>query len=104
MFSQDTEEKLNLNEKKIRELAIRHEKLDNDVADFLKELEVTPEQLTAFISKKENFTEENWEELQNQKKKLDEKLDVELKNVRDPLKSKKALASLNVNRHWLYVK
>ncbi len=91
-------------EKKIKELAIRHEKLDNDISDFLTELDVTPEQLSAFISKKENFTEENWEVLQKRKKSLDEKLEVELKNVRDPKKAKKALASLNVQRHWMFVK
>lgn len=105
MLSQDNfEEKLQGNEKKIRELSIRLEKLESDVSVFLKELEVTPDQLTAFISKKENFTEENWEELQKQKKQLDEKLDLQLKNVRDPLKIKKALGSLNVGQHWLYVK
>lgn len=105
MLSQDNiEEKLNMNEKKLREMSIRLEKLDRDIANFLHEMEVTPEQLTAFISKKEHFTEGNWEELQKHKKQLDEKLEVELKNVRNPLKAKKALASLNVNRHWLYVK
>lgn len=104
LFGDKLEEQVTNNEKKIRELSIRHEKLDLDVSNFLKELEVTPEQLSAFITKKENFTEDNWEELQNQKKKLDEKLDLELKNVRNPLKSKKALASLNIRQHWLHVK
>lgn len=104
LFQDNIEEKLNINEKKIRELAIHHEKLDSDVHQFLNELEVTPAQLNAFISNKENFTESNWQELQKHKKQLDEKLDVDLKNVRNPLKSKKALASLNVNRHWLHVR
>lgn len=105
MFSTDNfEEKLVHNEIKMRELDIRHEKLDHDISNFFEELQVTPEQLTAFISTKDNFTEENWQELQKQKKQLDEKLDIELKNVRNPLKSKKALASLNVGRNWLHVK
>ncbi len=105
MFSKDNiEEKLHINEKKIRELDIRFETLENDISKFLQELDVTPEQLTAFISQKDNFTQENWEELQKQKKQLDEKLEVELKNVRDPKKAKKAFASLNVGNHWLYVK
>ena len=105
MISQDnTEEKLIINENKIRELSIRFEKLNSDITNFLEELEVTPEQLTTFISNKDNFTEDNWEVLQQRKKQLDEKLDIELKNVRNPLKVKKALASLNVHQHWLYVK
>lgn len=105
MFLKDNiEEKLHLNEKKIRELSIRLEKLESDITNFLEELEVTPEQLSTFISKKENFTEENWLEIQKQKKQLDEKLDLDLKNVRNPLNSKKALASLNVGQFWLHVK
>lgn len=105
MFLKDNiEEKLSANEKKIRELDIRFEKLNNDIKNFLNELQVTPEQLTSFISQKENFTEENWEELQKQKKQLEDKLNLELKNITNPLKSKKARASLNIDRHWLYVK
>lgn len=105
MFStENIEEKINTNEKKIRELDIRHEKLDMDISNFLEELDVTPEQLSAFISNPENFTEENWKELQRRKKQLDEKLNVELKSIRDPLKSKKAFASLKINPQWLYVK
>ena len=105
MLSNDkTEEQLKTNEKKIRELAIRLESLDKDTHSFLQELEVTPEQLTSFVSRKENFTEDNWESLQQQKKKLDEKLDIEIKNIRDPLKSKKALQSLNIAQHWLHVR
>lgn len=105
MLSNDTtEEKLKINEKKLRELAIRLESLDSEIHGFLNELNVTPEQLSAFVSCKDNFTDDNWEELQQQKMKLDQKLDVEIKNVRDPLKSKKALASLNVARHWLHVR
>lgn len=103
-FKDSAEEKLTINEKKIQELAIRLEKLDLDINGFLKEMEVTPEQLTTFISQKENFTEDNWKELQEQKKKLDEKLDLELRNIRNPLKTKSALASLNVGRHWLHVR
>lgn len=104
MFTKDNiEEKINLNKKKIREMDIRHERLDSDIEAFLEELEVTPEKLTSFISNKENFTEENWQTLQDQKKQLDEKLNLSL-NIRNPLQTKKALASLNVGSHWLHVK
>ncbi len=105
MLSKDNiEEKLNLNEKHIRELSIRFEKLEKDISSFLEELEVTTEQLTAFISQKDNFTDDNWQELQKHKKQLEEKLETDLKSIRNPLNSKKALASLNVGRHWLHVK
>jgi hypothetical protein len=101
---ESTEDRLKKNEKKIQELVIRHEKLDQDITNFLEELEVTPEQLTAFISAKENFTEDNWLRLQEHKEKLHIKLDVELKNIRDPHKTKKARDSLHIGSHWLHVK
>jgi hypothetical protein len=105
MFFQDkAEEKLSINERKLKELAARQEKLDDEVAHFLSELEVTPEQLSTFLANQDNFTEENWKELQHRKKMLDEKLDLELKNIRNPLSVKKALASLNVGQHWLHVR
>ncbi|MBS4169833.1 Uncharacterized protein NEOC95_000551 [Neochlamydia sp. AcF95] len=105
MFSPDIlEEKLNINERKMRELAIRLEKLDEDTHAFLEELEISPEQLTTFISQKENFTDSNWQELQQQKKQMDDKLETELNNIRNPLQSKQIFSSLNVARHWLYVR
>lgn len=100
----NVEEKISLNDKKIRELSIRLEKLDSDVSEFMAELEVTPEQLSSFISHKANFTDNNWDQLQKHKKQLDEKLDVDIKNVRNPHKTKKALDSLHVQRHWLHVR
>lgn len=92
------------NEQAIQELAIQIEVLNRDVHELLKELSVSPEQLTAFVENKDNFSEENWNTLLEQRKALDEKLLRELQNVSNPQKTKKTLKTMNVQPHWLFVR
>lgn len=91
-------------ETKINELAIQLESLEDSVSELMKFLNVTSEQLTTFISKPENFTEQNWNDLVKQKKLLDDKLHRELANIRNPLQTKKSYSNLHVERHWLHVR
>lgn len=91
-------------QKKIEELTIRQEALNREVAKLLKELEVRPEQLTTFVSNKDNFTEENWQQLQEARKKLDEKLSRDLNSIRNPKETKKTYQERHVDRHWLFVR
>ncbi len=87
-----------------QELLIRMDVLDREVKGLMSELNVTPEQLTQFVENADNFTPENWEELQKQRQALDDKLQRELENVRDPSKAKKRQADRHVAPHWLFVK
>ena len=98
------EQDIKRNELIFQQLMIHVDSLDREIKSLLSELKVTPEQLTAFVSNEENFTQENWQELQNQRKLLDEKLKTEITNIRDPRKVKKAQEDRNVQRHWLFVK
>jgi len=89
---------------KAKELTIRNENLDRETKALLEELKVSPEQLTTFIEDKENFTEENWKELQIEREKLEQKLQTEIKSIRNPLEVKKAYSERKVDQHWLFVK
>lgn len=89
---------------KIEELEIRLESLLREEEKLLHDLQITREQLSVFVSNPENFTAENWAELNDQQKKMNEKLHRELENIRNPIKTKKAYDSLHVQSHWLYVK
>lgn len=105
MFLNDQlEERIQHNEKKFQELGIQIEKLDEDINKFMGELPLTIEQLNTFLADESNFTEEEWQELQNLRQKLDEKLQRELDNIRNPVKIKKNYDDRNVQRHWLYVR
>lgn len=92
------------NAQAIQELAIQIEAVNRDVHELLKELNVSPEQLTTFVENKDNFSEDNWNTLLEQRKVLDEKLLRELQNVSNPQKTKKTLQTMNVQPHWLFVR
>ena len=88
----------------ITKLAIQIENLDQEIASFLQELQVTPEQLTAFVENEDNFTPSNWQDIVKSKKAFEDKLERELENIRNPKKVKKTLTELNVPRHWIAVR
>lgn len=87
-----------------QELLLRIDALDREVKGLMTELEICPKQIASFLSNPENFTPENWEELQKQRLMLDEKLTTDLQNIRDPLKQKKKRDDFKVQNHWLFVR
>lgn len=98
------ESKIHKNELAAQELEIRIEALNRDVNELLNQLNVSPEQLTTFIENKENFSEDNWKLLLEQRKALDEKLLKELLNVSNPKKTRETFKQMNVQPHWLFIK
>ena len=88
----------------IEELSIRIEALNRDVSELLHQLNVSPDQLTIFIENKDNFSNDNWNTLLEQRKALDEKLLRELLNVSNPKKTQEAYKKMQVQPHWLFVK
>ncbi len=91
-------------DQKINALAIQLEQLDRAVDELFSLIELTPEQLTAFVKKPEHFTKENWEELDKQRLALEERLNRSLSNIRNPRKTKRAYSALNAAHNWLFVK
>jgi hypothetical protein len=100
----DSEKVIESNELKIQEMEIKIEALDREINQILNEINLTSEQLTIFLSNRENFTEENWKDIQRLQSELDQKLLCELANVRNPQKVKKTYEERNVGRHWLFVR
>lgn len=93
------------NHSKIQELELRLENISREESEFLNQLNVSLQQLVSFASEKGNFTESNWEELANQKKKLEEKLQIQLSSIKDPRKTKLSYSGLqSVQRHWIHVR
>lgn len=98
------EQLLEKHERATNELVLRMDALDREYSALMAELEVTPQQISTFLGNPSNFTEEQWEALQNQRKMLDEKLTTDINNIRNPIKTKKAQAERNVQNHWLFVR
>ncbi len=105
MFNNNTiEDKINKNENQIKKLSVQLENLTREENELLEELKVTPEQLSQFVKNKENFTEKNWNELNQQREELDAKMLREIGNIRNPKKASEALKELRIDNSWLYVK
>lgn len=99
------QDKIQRQQRKMKEISISLERLDRDYQKIFKELALTPEQLQTYMENPENFTPPIWEELQNEKKKLDEGLNLELTRVRDPKKLKKTYSENgSIQQHWLFVR
>jgi len=99
------EDKIHRTERKLKELFLHLQRLDREYQTLLKELDTTPEQLQAFAENPDNFSPALWEELQNAKKELEEKLKLKLDNVCDANKTKKTLSEKGkVQKHWLFVR
>lgn len=103
-LNNDLETKIQNQEIATQELAMRIEALNGQIEELMKELNVTAEQLTIFLQKKENFTEDNWNEITRQRQEFQERLTREISNIRQPLKTKKTYSERQVPQHWLFVR
>lgn len=101
----DTLEQISMrNNKKLKEICLRIEKLDQDVELFFKENGINPIEVAEYLDKKENFSESEWTEIEETRTILEKELNINLKNIRDPRKAKKAYNDRYVQPHWLYVR
>lgn len=98
------ENQIQQSDSKIQAIEIQLHQMEREVNELFDLMEITPEQLTAFIDNKENFTEDHWSEIHEQRKQLDERLNRAQNNIRNPLKTKRSYNNLHVGRHWLFVK
>ncbi len=104
-IKENIESKIQKTEKRLSEFSISLKRLDQEYQELLKELGLTHEQLKEHVENPSNFEVPIWEHLQNEKKMLDEKLNLELNSIVDPLKTQKSLAERgNVQQHWLFVR
>lgn len=99
------EDKLQKTEKKLAEISMTLKRLDLEYQKVLSDIDMTPEQLNAYVANPDNFDPPIWEHLQNEKKQHDEKLNLELSCITNPSKTKKALNERGaVQPHWLFVR
>lgn len=102
---QKPEEKLDCKQKSLREISINLEKLDREYHELMTELNLEPHHIKNYIEEPSNFSEPIWELLKNEQKKLDAKLDLSLKSIKDPIKLKKTFSERgSVQPHWIFVR
>lgn len=100
----DFESQLSDHEKKLKEFEIQNDSLDREITDLLDHCNVTEHQLTAYVTSPEHFTNDQWETMQQERKKLDDALALKLSCITDLKKKKKAQEERIVAPHWLFVR
>lgn len=103
-FHKNLEQKIQDSEQKIKEFAQEIQQQEEELEKLISEIGMSPKEVDELLSNKENFGDEVWEELQKEKVLLEEKLQKDLDNIQDPLKSKKALSELRLRQNWLFIK
>lgn len=88
----------------IESLKISLEAQEREIEKFHEDLGVSSETISEILSDKTNFSQEEWNEIEKQKKYLLEKLEQNLSFIRNPEESKKNRENLNVRPHWLFVR
>lgn len=103
-FKEKLEDKIQKTEKKLLELSLNIKRMDREYQSLLEEMAITPEQIQNAENEKD-FSPPIWVQLQNEKKKLDDQLKLELSSLVDLSKTKKTLAERGaIQQHWLFVR
>jgi len=103
-YLNNLEQKIQKNESTLKNLVNEIEHLHQETQKLFSDLNISPEQFSSYIENPDNFTQAEWDRLQDHKNKLDQKLDLSTDHTTDPSKTKKAFADLNMSRNWLFVR
>lgn len=105
LIEEDYKKKLDKNEKELKELIYKFESVNEEIDTFFAELGTNTESVSHFLSNEENFDHKTWDAMQQQRHKLNETLQRELENIRNPQSLKKKYEEHSrVAPHWLFVR
>ncbi len=92
-------------QQKLKELSIMSEKIDRNYQSILDLLGLSPTELNEFMENSENFSPEIWEDMQKEKKKMEELLNLQMTALRDPkVINKKYSERGRIKQNWLFVR
>lgn len=101
---EDLEQKIESNERKVLELEQQFAAIEAESAVFFETIDVTPEEVDNFVKNRDNFSDKEWEELKKQERQLQEILQREINNIRDPEKAKRHYKERDIRPGWLFVR
>lgn len=102
--SNNLEHKTKQQELKMEALIREFERLNDTVDEFFNEVGLTEESIVRFTNTKEHFSEAEWERLNEERAKLEEKFNRQLSLIRDPKLAQKKYSDRNIAPHWLFVR
>lgn len=90
---------------KIKENKLALERLKSETSRLLDEFGISLEMSQTFLDNPDHFSPNVWDELQNEKKLLEDQLQQDMKNIKDPEKLKQTFSErAQVQQHWLFVR
>lgn len=104
MFDLTVQDRSAKNEKKIKEVTAKFERVESLLDNLLKDHGVSQEDLDAFLENPKNFDPATWNELQNVSKQLDHKLQTDLKNIKNVNSTAQKYKVLSRANQWMFVK
>jgi len=87
--------------KAIKEISLRLERIEDEISSFYKEHNVSPQQLSHYLATPEHFSEEQWNTIQNLRKELEQRLQLDQEKAE---KKSTPPQKLTVQHHWLHVR
>lgn len=104
-FDEKLESKIKQTDRELLKLLLRMQRLNREHEELLDELAMTSDQAVNFVDNPDNFSPAIKQELLDEKKKLEERLNLQLSNVRNANKTKNVMSERGqVQQHWLFVR
>ena len=97
------ESKINKNERSLKRFIADLETFEIESGKLFEELEFSPEQLSEFMGKQENFTPERWEEYQRRVREFDAALEKDKTNIKDTRRNSETYEILRMANNWIRV-
>lgn len=92
------------NEDLMRELDIALESLEKNIVTEFRELGIGVDELTTFLNNRNNFSEEEWEELSRIGAELSNRIEKAAQPAADVKSTTQARAALPINNQWIPVR
>ncbi|MFA6916168.1 MAG: hypothetical protein WC222_07210 [Parachlamydiales bacterium] len=103
-FQSSDEEKLQTNDKKLKEIGIQLEKLSADIDELYNVHKSNPDSIDTHFENAENFSQEEWDLLQQMLQHNNKKLEAIENKVVDPRETKKKYSERVVDPRWLFIR
>ncbi|MBA2727758.1 MAG: hypothetical protein H0U49_06260 [Parachlamydiaceae bacterium] len=104
MFDLTKEDQSGKQEKKIKDVSAKFDRIEGLLDNLFAEHGISREELTAFLEDPKHFDHATWTELQKADKQLDQKLQLDLKNIKNNHSTAQKYKTLSRANQWMFVR
>jgi hypothetical protein len=104
MFDLTIQDRSSKQEKKIKDVTAKFDRVEGLLDNLLAEHGISQEEFNAFLEDPKHFDHETWTELQKANKQLDQKLQLDLKNIKNSHSTAQKYKTLSRANKWMFVR